>query len=298
MRGLLAAALAVGASVVGLSVVGLSAGGPSPVAADPVTSCSAPVGVIVVVDFSPWGGAAQRGCAPTATDGYDAMVQAGFTPAGDAQDGTAFVCRIDGYPTEAQTPCATTPPASATWSYWHSAPGQSGWSYSTVGAMSYHPPAGSVDAWIFGPADTAPSFPPSSVRAAPTAPTAPTETTTTAAPPPTTAPPTGGGSTAPAASGGGPTGGAPSSGPDQPSGASTGTTGTVTPSTPDSTTTSAPPGRRTPAVSHVRIVDASPAGRRSAGSGSPLPFVGGALGVLALGGLAAWAALRRRHQAR
>src|ERR1700722_16697859 len=85
-------------------VVWSSAGPLQRAAADPIASCSTTTGVIVAGDFSHWGGQVERGCDATLTTGYDALHAAGFTTAGDNEDGPAFVCRIgyDGgqeYPT-------------------------------------------------------------------------------------------------------------------------------------------------------------------------------------------------------
>jgi hypothetical protein len=138
--------------------------------AAPISQCTTTKGVVVVVDFRHFGGAVERGCGPTPTNGYDAMHHAGFATAGDDQDGPAFVCRIDDLPTPAQQSCARTPPTSASWSYWHADPGQNSWSFSELGAMSSHPQAGSVDAWVYGSTvgggqHGQPSFSPASVRA-------------------------------------------------------------------------------------------------------------------------------------
>lgn len=140
-----------------------------PAAADPVQSCSSKAGVIVVVDFSPWGGKVERGCDTTPTTGYEALHVAGFTTTGDDEDGPAFICRIDDEPPVSQDPCINTPPASAYWSYWHADAGQNTWTYTQQGAMAYKPPSGSVDAWVFGAtnlsgSDGSPPFSPSQVR--------------------------------------------------------------------------------------------------------------------------------------
>ena len=133
--------------------------------ADPIGECTTTSGEIVVADFAPWGGNIERGCAATLTTGYAALQSAGFTTAGDEYDGPAFICRIDNDPPPPQEdPCITTPPPSAYWSYWHADAGQSTWTLSQLGAMTYQPPPGSVDAWVFG-AGSQPSFPPSAVRA-------------------------------------------------------------------------------------------------------------------------------------
>jgi hypothetical protein len=148
----------------------------APAAADPISHCTPTSGVIVVVDFRHFGGSLDRGCGATPTTGYDAMHHAGFTTAGDDQDGPAFVCRIDDLPSPAQQSCARTPPTSASWSYWHADAGQNSWSFTELGAMSAHPKPGSVDAWVYGSTvgggqTGQPSFSPASVRAKGPAPT-------------------------------------------------------------------------------------------------------------------------------
>jgi hypothetical protein len=154
----LAAALLVGA------IAALAGGCVLTVGSNPITSCTSTSGVIVAVDFSHWtAGLVERGCDPTATTGLDALHAAGFTTAGDQHDGPDFVCRINGDPTVAQDACIDTPPADAYWSYWHANAGKSTWTRSSLGAASYQPKPGSVDAWAFG-AGTAPSFTPASVR--------------------------------------------------------------------------------------------------------------------------------------
>ena len=139
---------------------------PKPAAADPVSSCSTTRGEIVVVDFSPWGGNIERGCAATLSTGYNAMISAGFTPAGDEHDGPALICRIDDEPPPSEDACVDTPPASDCWSYSHADVDQNVWAYSSQGAMSYEPPPGSVDAWTFGASDpnVQPPFSPNSVQ--------------------------------------------------------------------------------------------------------------------------------------
>jgi hypothetical protein len=142
-----------------------------PAAANPIRTCSSTVGVMVAVDFSPWGGKIERGCDTGLTTGYAALHAAGFTTAGDDQDGPSFICRIDDDPPPSQDPCINTPSASAYWSYWHADAGQNTWTYSQQGAMSYKPPPGSVDAWVFGATNMSgtngsPGFSPAQVRSA------------------------------------------------------------------------------------------------------------------------------------
>lgn len=163
--------------------------------ADPIADCSTTIGEIVVVDFSHWGGSIVRGCDATLTTGYNALSEAGFITAGTEDDGPAFICRI-GIATEgsssyepppSEDPCVNTPPATAYWSYWHADAGQNTWTYSQQGAMTYQPPPGSVDAWVFGATNLSgttggPSFPPSEVRATNTSPSAPPTTVTSSQP--------------------------------------------------------------------------------------------------------------------
>jgi hypothetical protein len=165
---------------------GIAAG---PATADPVAHCTGTTGVIVVVDFRHFGGAIDRGCGATPTTGYDALHHAGFSTAADNEDGPAFVCRIDDRPTPAQQSCDRTPPTSASWSYWHSDPGQNSWSFTELGAMSAHPEPGSVDAWVYGSTvgggqHGQPSFSPASVRAKAVSPTPSPMPTHSAAPSP------------------------------------------------------------------------------------------------------------------
>ena len=133
------------------------------VGSTPIASCTSTQGVIVAVDFSHFGRPSERGCDPTTTTGYAALQAAGFVTAGDVQDGSAFICRIDDLPPPSQDACSTTPPASAFWSYWHANAGTSKWTLSSLGAASYQTKPGSVDAWAFG-AQTPPTFTPAQVR--------------------------------------------------------------------------------------------------------------------------------------
>jgi hypothetical protein len=313
------------------TVAGLGAGlgllsGGSPAAADPIQDCSTTSGVIVAVDFSPWGGNVVRGCDSTLTTGYDALHAAGFTTAGDEHDGPAFICRINDDPPPSQDPCIETPSTNAYWSYWHADVGQNTWSYSQQGAMSYQPPPGSVDAWVFGASNVAgttgqPSFTPAQVRATNAAPVGSNPTTTTSAP--ATSPTSSGGSgggqgsspvaSAPSGLGstnsGGPAGPAGSGNrPDtSPNGGSTTTTSTIAPSATTSTTAS--PGSKAKTVSGAsgrsrgggrsspKIVNASATVAKQPSAGSPLPFVLGAVVVVALLGGATVVALRRRRAA-
>ncbi|MBV1853833.1 hypothetical protein [Catellatospora tritici] len=167
-----------------LAVVAVLAwGAPALAKPQPIGQCTTSSGVILAVDFSHWGGPLLRACGTTPTTGYQLLNQGGWRTAGTQHDGPGFVCRIGysgyqggrQYPTSATEKCVLTPPASAYWSYWHADPGQNSWSYSQLGAMSYHPKPGSVDLWTFGATDVdggqgRPKFSPNSVRARNTSP--------------------------------------------------------------------------------------------------------------------------------
>jgi hypothetical protein len=128
-------------------------------------ACSGGKGVTVAVDLTHFGKGFRVRCAPTApATGIDALRQAGFTVVGTKKAGLAFVCRINGLPTKAKDACIDTPPLTAYWAYYHAAPGATTWSYSTVGAASYHPVQGSIEGWAFG-AGAKPSKTPAQVRA-------------------------------------------------------------------------------------------------------------------------------------
>ncbi len=271
---------------------------PASAAAQPMSRCSTTTGVVLAVDFSRWGGPLLRACGTTPTTGFDLLNEGGWRTTGTQHDGPAFICRIGysgyqggtQYPTPAQEPCVLTPPASTYWSYWHADPGQKTWSYSQLGAMSYHPKPGSVDLWIFGATNIAgtqgrPAISPDAVRAHNAAPGSPATNSPPRSRPTTTAGPTshegatnGKGAdspkTSPSASG--PTSAAASSLAPSPSGSAAGAAG-------------ASPGPAT------RIVDAAPtaAARQSTGSRTPT-LIAVAL-VVVLGGAAGVAAWRRRR---
>jgi hypothetical protein len=293
-----------------LSSLGVAAGTPAPAGADPLGTCSTSAGVIVVVDFSHWGGSIERGCDADPTTGYDALQAAGFSTSGDQHDGPEFICRIDNEPPPAEDPCVGTPPATAYWSYWHADAGQNTWSYSVVGAASYRPQPGSVDAWTFGSTDLGgsggqPSFLPSAVRAVnpPVAATAPSPSTGTHVPKRQRAGRAGataGRSQLPAA--------APSTPATVPTSAgsssapSTTTTPSATTSTTSTTLTPSATGESGQAGSEEsggattpKIVDATPASLAHPSAGSPTALIVGAVLVAALATVAAIVARRRRR---
>jgi hypothetical protein len=151
------------------------------------SGCTAPQ-VAVLVDLSRWGGSDRVGCVSwtSSLTGYDALHSAGFSTTGTVHDGPGFVCRIDGYPAAGapdHEACVSTPPASKYWSYWHAEPGQTSWTFSTLGAMSYHPHAGSAEAWTFG-AGSAPSVAPSAAMPGAGSATTSRSTSKPAGPPP------------------------------------------------------------------------------------------------------------------
>lgn len=132
-------------------------------------ACTAETGVAVYVDFSAWPKGKEKGAQDIAsastpgatkteggtTTGLDALQAAGFTTDGTVQYGEAFVCRIgvrslgaaSQEPDPEQEPCNNTP--HEYWAYWHADAGTNTWKLSGVGAQSYDPYAGSIDAWTF-----------------------------------------------------------------------------------------------------------------------------------------------------
>jgi hypothetical protein len=273
--------------------------------------------VIVAVDFAPWGGDIVRGCDATVTTGYDALQAAGFTTAGDEHDGPAFICRINDDPPPSQDPCIDTPPTSAYWSYWHADVGQNTWSYSQLGVMSYHPPPGSVDAWVFGAANVAgttgqPPFTPDQVRATNAGPVGGTPTTTTTptssvasspavgggSSPPVTSAPSSPGSKSPTGSGSSAAASSSSRSASTSSTLASGTTSTTAAGGEKSpTATPKNKGRDADGGKATKIVNASPTAAKQPSAGSPLPFVLGAVLVVGLLGGGSVVAVRRRRAA-
>ena len=113
--------------------------------------CAGTSGVTVTVDFTAFRSTEQTRCAPGAqSSGLVALQHAGFTPTGTTRYGLAFICRINNFPSSSQQACVTTPPATAFWAYYHALSGATTWTFSSVGASSYVPPLGSIDAFAFG----------------------------------------------------------------------------------------------------------------------------------------------------
>ena len=126
--------------------------------------CPGKTGVTVAVDLTAFGGGVKVRCAPgTPATGVAALQQAGFTVAGTAQYGLAFICRINNKPSPAAQPCTSTPPTTAYWAYYHANAGATSWTYSTVSAATYKPLQGSIEGWAFG-ASAKPSKTPTQIR--------------------------------------------------------------------------------------------------------------------------------------
>lgn len=145
------------ASLVLTAVMALGAG-PAAAAARPQGDCTTTSGVILAVDFGHWGGPVLRSCGSTPTTAYALLNQGGWHTSGTVHDGPGFICRIGysgyrhdvQYPTPAQQACVLTPPVSDYWASWQAGAGQTSWSYSQYGAISYDPAPGSISLWVFG----------------------------------------------------------------------------------------------------------------------------------------------------
>lgn len=180
---------------------------PRPAAAWTAGPCPTATGVTLVVDFSAFGGGIAVRCVPTRpSSGLAALQEAGFSVA-MVTSMPGFVCRIDGLPDAAAESCASTPPPSASWSYWTATRGGS-WGYSPVGAGGTRPADGSVEGWSFttGPQASPPGIAPPAYAATPRPTVQPTPrptpppTITPAAPVPATPVPTAAAAETPAAS--------------------------------------------------------------------------------------------------
>lgn len=151
VRAVLARLIAVASLLLATGGVGLVAA-PMASAAD----CSTSTGVTVVVDYGSLGGTSVR-CATDRRSGESALTSAGhtFTYVSPRQP---MICTIDRLP----DPCNNAP-TTAYWSYWHASPGGD-WVYSTTGAGSYQPKAGSVEGWAFGAGKPPSTQPPAAPR--------------------------------------------------------------------------------------------------------------------------------------
>ena len=187
-------------AVAALALLPVAAPAPAHAAGSP-GYCTSDSGTTVVVDMTDLGGDVIVRCSPKAgsgTSGVEALRAAGFTVAGTAQSGDAFVCRVSGRPAADEElavqgddgyteDCQDTPPRSAFWTYWSAKNGGS-WKYSTTGAASRQTVAGDFEGWRFALNDSDPPAP----AAKPTRPGSSTPSSTPT-PKPTRAP--GGGST-------------------------------------------------------------------------------------------------------
>lgn len=310
-------AIALSAMVLGAPALLAPISAPS-ASADPIGDCNTQSGVIVVVDFSAFNGAVQRGCSAAGGSGLQ-VLQSSFNAQGTQQYKLLFICRIsDGaryLPTPADQDCLNTPPGNAYWSYWHADPGQSTWSYSSTGAASSNPGPGSVDGWAFGDSNTRPAVSPDAVRASnpPPAPApvdtpAPADPTpppaTQEAPAPAAPAPTAGqeaaGSTGGAGQGGGGSAGAgsaPAGGDasttaasDAPTDAPTDASASASTSTTAANGESSSGSSGSPSIVNASSNEAAPHG----GSGSALPTIITLLAVLVIAAGAGAVALRRR----
>lgn len=107
-------------------------------------ACTGKKGITVVVDFSKLHGKVRIGCdSKKPFTGLAALKAAGFKYTFVPRQ-PGFVCTINRSPKKCNGA-----PTSAYWSYWHASP-HGKWKYSTLGAGSYHPKAGSVQGWAFG----------------------------------------------------------------------------------------------------------------------------------------------------
>ena len=176
--------------------------------------CETDEGVTVVVDMTVFDkGIIVRcvdGSLPSSYTGWDALVDAGFSPEAPARQ-PGFLCRVAGEPSASRAlsipgdedyheQCVVTPPDSAYWAYWH-APNGGNWTYSDFGAASRDVIEGGFEGFSFalngsivtpGVAPVRLSDTPDPPPTSPPAPTAtPSPTTTpkpTATPSPTATP--------------------------------------------------------------------------------------------------------------
>lgn len=189
----IAAALALVCATVVIGAAGTS----SDAASGRPGYCPGKSGVTVVVDFQELGGGIVVRCAPGPLGddftGVDALQAAGFQPAGTAQYGLSFICRIAGKPALDQSlsipgdpdyheQCIDTPPPAAFWGYWYADDGGS-WTYSQQGGASRDVVEGGFEGWSFSLNHPIGQAPPPGI-----APQRPSRPPTTK--PPTSKPPT------------------------------------------------------------------------------------------------------------
>lgn len=107
-------------------------------------ACTGKRGVTVVVDFTKLKGKIKVGCDPSRpATGLAALTGARFSYTFVPRH-PGFICTIDHQPKRCNGA-----PARAYWSYWHAKP-DGKWTYSSLGAGSYHPKPGWAEGWAFG----------------------------------------------------------------------------------------------------------------------------------------------------
>ena len=107
-------------------------------------ACTGKSGITVVVDATKAHGSVKIGCDhQKPSTGLAALRAAGFSYSFVPRV-PGFICTIDHRPKKCNGA-----PSSAYWSYWH-ARRHGKWTYSKLGAGSYHPKAGWVEGWAFG----------------------------------------------------------------------------------------------------------------------------------------------------
>lgn len=161
-------------ALLAVMVFGLGAWTPVPATAKDFTACN---GVWVVVDFGSLGGGVSTRCATSFSSGSTAL-QSTF----GARSGGGMITAIAGKPGKPDV-------YKNYWSYWHatrrSDGSYSGWSYSNLGASSYHPTKGAAEGWHYvstsGSASAPGAKPPNNPVAAPKPKPKPTTTKPTTA---------------------------------------------------------------------------------------------------------------------
>ncbi len=115
------------------------------------TGTSGRICVGIAIDGSAGGGSTSTGCArvPAGDTGIQVLEAAGHTVT--TRDDGGFVCSIDDVPASG---CSGVD-ADHYWTYWHRAPGSTAWAYSSEGAGSYRPAAGSTEGWVYDNGATA-----------------------------------------------------------------------------------------------------------------------------------------------
>ncbi|MFT4108151.1 hypothetical protein [Propionicimonas sp.] len=125
------------------ATLAVGAAAATPTVAAPMPQASTCTGVWVVVDYGSLGGTSTK-CATSYGTGLAALKSAGFGVTID--DG--FVYKINGKPSKPDI-------NQAYWSYWHATKKSDGsysdWSYSNLGASSYHPTSGNAEGWRYQP---------------------------------------------------------------------------------------------------------------------------------------------------